>query len=178
MNYMQIEKASVANGKGIRTVLWVSGCSLHCKGCQNPESWDFNAGKPFDDKAKQELFCYLKNPYIQGITFSGGHPLDYKNAYAIYELILEIKEKYPQKDIWLYTGYSLTYEDFYSHPLSWMVSGEETKTNILQMCDVVVDGEFREELRDTTLPFRGSSNQRLIDVKKTIDNKKIILFKV
>lgn len=178
MNYMQIEKASVANGKGIRTVLWVSGCSLHCKGCQNPESWDFNAGKPFDDKAKQELFCYLENPYIQGITFSGGHPLDYKNAYTIYELILEIKEKYPQKDIWLYTGYSLTYEDFYSHPLSWMVSGEETKTNILQMCDVVVDGEFREELRDTTLPFRGSSNQRLIDVKKTIDNKKIILFKV
>lgn len=178
MNYMQIEKASVANGKGIRTVLWVSGCSLHCKGCQNPESWDFNAGKPFDDKAKQELFCYLKNPYIQGITFSGGHPLDYKNAYAIYELILEIKEKFPQKDIWLYTGYSLTYEDFYSHPLSWMVSGEETKINILQMCDVVVDGEFREELRDTTLPFRGSSNQRLIDVKKTIDNKKIILFKV
>ena len=177
MNYMQIEKASVANGKGIRTVLWVSGCSLHCKGCQNPESWDFNAGKPFDDKAKQELFCYLKNPYIQGITFSGGHPLDYKNAYAIYELILEIKEKFPQKDIWLYTGYSLTYEDFYSHPLSWMVSGEETKTNILQMCDVVVDGEFREEQRDTTLPFRGSSNQRLIDVKKTIDNKKIILFK-
>lgn len=177
MNYMQIEKASVANGKGIRTVLWVSGCSLHCKGCQNPESWDFNAGKPFDYKAKQELFCHLENPYIQGITFSGGHPLDYKNAYTIYELILEIKEKYPQKDIWLYTGYSLTYEDFYSHPLSWMVSGEETKTNILQMCDVVVDGEFREELRDTTLPFRGSSNQRLIDVKKTIDNKKIILFK-
>lgn len=177
MNYMQIEKASVANGKGIRTVLWVSGCSLHCKGCQNPESWDFNAGKPFDDKAKQKLFCYLENPYIQGITFSGGHPLDYKNAYTIYELILEIKEKYPQKDIWLYTGYSLTYEDFYSHPLSWMVSGEETKTNILQMCDVVVDGEFREELRDTTLPFRGSSNQRLIDVKKTIDNKKIVLFK-
>lgn len=178
MNYMQIEKASVANGKGIRTVLWVSGCSLHCKGCQNPESWDFNAGKPFDDKAKQELFCYLENPYIQGITFSGGHPLDYKNAYTIYELILEIKEKYPQKDIWLYTGYSLTYEDFYSNPLSLMVSREETKTNILQMCDVVVDGEFREELRDTTLPFRGSSNQRLIDVKKTIDNKKIILFKV
>ena len=177
MNYMQIEKASVANGKGIRTVLWVSGCSLHCKGCQNPESWDFNAGKPFDDKAKQELFCYLENPYIQGITFSGGHPLDYKNAYTIYELILEIKEKYPQKDIWLYTGYSLTYEDFYSNPLSLMVSREETKTNILQMCDVVVDGEFREELRDTTLPFRGSSNQRLIDVKKTIDNKKIILFK-
>lgn len=178
MNYLQIEKASVANGKGIRTVLWVSGCSLHCKGCQNPESWDFNAGKPFDENAKQELFNYLKNPYIQGITFSGGHPLEYQNTYTIYELILEIKEKFSQKDIWLYTGYSLTYDDFYIHPLSWMVSGEEIKINILQMCDVVVDGEFREELRDTTLPFRGSSNQRLIDVNATIENKKIVLFNV
>ena len=178
MNYLQIEKASVANGKGIRTVLWVSGCSLHCKGCQNPESWDFNAGKPFDENAKQELFNYLENPYIQGITFSGGHPLEYQNAYTIYELILEIKEKFPKKDIWLYTGYSLTYDDFYIHPLSWMVSGEETKINILRMCDVVVDGEFREELRDTTLPFRGSSNQRLIDVNATIKNKKIVLFNV
>lgn len=175
---MKIEKASVANGKGIRTVLWVSGCSLHCKGCQNPESWDFNAGQPFDEKAKQELFDYLTNPYIQGITFSGGHPLEYENAYTLYKLVLEIKEKFPKKDIWLYTGYSLTYEDFYIHPLSWAWSGEETKINFLKMCDVVVDGEYREDLRDITLPFRGSSNQRLIDVKKTIENKKIVLFEI
>lgn len=172
MNYMQIEKASVANGKGIRTVLWVSGCSLHCKGCQNPESWDFNAGKPFDIFAKQELFSYLEKPYIQGITFSGGHPLDKNNIHSICDLIIEIKEKYPNKDIWLYTGLTLSYGSFYYIPPE---EPSDFKV-ILRLCDVIVDGQYIEELRDTTLPFRGSSNQRLIDVKKTLKEKQIVLY--
>ena len=176
MNYLQIEKASVANGKGIRTVLWVSGCSLHCKGCQNPESWDFNAGKPFDDNAKQELFTYLENPYIQGLTISGGHPLEYENLADICNLVYDCKQQFQQKDIWLYTGKELTYQDFLYAPAGWR--NENSVNEIVKHCDVVVDGRYIEELRDTTLPFRGSSNQRLIDVKRTINDKKIVLFKV
>ena len=178
MNYMQIEKTSVANGKGIRTVLWVSGCSLHCKGCQNPESWDFNAGKPFDEEARKELFGYLSNPYIQGLTISGGHPLDPLNVDSVYKLLLEVKDKFPTKDIWLYTGFELTFKEF-DVPLIFSVMNYIGMVKaILQMCDVVVDGKYIVELRDTTLPFRGSSNQRLIDVKKTIENKEIVLFEI
>ena len=171
MNYMQIEKTSVANGKGIRTVLWVSGCSLHCKGCQNPETWDFKAGKPFDEKAKDELFEALDKPYIKGLTISGGNPLEFENQIALYNLLTEYKNRFPQKDVWLYTGFTFNeqvfeLDDFYIYK------------QILKMCDVIVDGEFIQEQRDITLPFRGSSNQRLIDVKQTLNNKKIVLLKI
>jgi len=174
MNYLQIEKASVANGIGVRTVLWVSGCSLHCKGCQNPETWDFNAGKPFDDKAKQELFSYLSLPYIRGLTISGGHPLEEKNVRAIVKLISDVIDIFPQKDIWLYTGLKLS-KDIFLSPFA----GERIdvyRHAALIYSNVVVDGEYREELRDTTLPFRGSSNQRLIDVKKTLNAGEIVLY--
>lgn len=173
---MQIEKASVANGKGIRTVLWVSGCSLHCKGCQNPETWDFFAGKHFDMEAEKELFDYISKPYIQGLTISGGHPLEKRNIKSILTLITRMKARFPEKDIWLYTGLNLTDNDFLS-PFGNGKYGIQKHT-VLNLCDVVVDGEYREELRDTTLAFRGSSNQRLIDVKQTIENQKIVLFKV
>ena len=99
MNYHKIEKTSIANGIGIRVVLWVSGCSLHCKGCHNPETWSLDSGKLFDEKAKKELFEALDKPYIQGITFSGGHPLEPQNAEEVLSLIKEIKEKFPAKDI-------------------------------------------------------------------------------
>ena len=96
MNYLQIDKASISNGPGVRVVLWVSGCKIHCKGCQNPESWDFCAGKLFDETAKQELFSALDKQYVRGITLSGGHPLEYENLPAIYDLTKEIKAKYPK----------------------------------------------------------------------------------
>lgn len=175
---MKIEKASVTNGKGIRTVLWVSGCSLHCKGCQNPETWDFSAGKLFDRAAKQKLFEYLALPYIQGLTISGGHPLERENVYAIYMLLLEVKKRFPNKDVWLYTGLELTYDDFNICPLDWTNPRATIRSHILNLCDVVVDGRYNEKLRDTTLPFRGSGNQRLIDVKQSIQNRKITLFRI
>ena len=174
MNYLSIEKTSVANGVGIRTVLWVSGCSLHCKGCHNPESWDFNAGKPFDKNAMKELMNCLSKPYINGLTISGGHPLENNNLSTVFSIISNVKAFEPTKDIWLYTGLNLEYNDFvFSNPKNRY---DMFKYNVLTYCDVVVDGEFREELRDTTLAFRGSSNQRLIDVKKTIKNKSIVLY--
>lgn len=163
MNYLGISKASVTDGPGVRVVLWVSGCNCKCNGCQNPESWNFNSGKLFDESAKQELFEALSKPYIQGITFSGGNPID--QPHQIFLLSNEIKKKFPDKNIWLYSGY--TYEQIY-------LSREKFKalTNI----DVLVDGPFIEDQKDLTLKFRGSKNQRIIDVKKTIEQGKVVLF--
>ena len=165
MNYHKIEKFSTANGAGIRVVLWVSGCSLHCKGCHNPQTWDFNSGKLFDNVAKQELFEALDKPYIRGITLSGGNPLD--RPYEIFLLLNEIKSKFPHKDIWLYSGH--TYEE--------ICSSREKFKAILNV-DVLVDGPYIEEQRDISLPFCGSKNQRLIDVKKTLKQGKVIQYKI
>lgn len=169
MNYLQIDTASISNGPGVRVVLWVAGCSIHCKGCQNPESWDFNAGKVFDENTKNNLFNALNKPYIKGITLSGGNPIGYKNSIPVFLLISEIKRKFPNKDIWLYTGQQLTMNDF-TQPSQDMIIENE----IFRLCDVVVDGPYIEEQRDITLKFRGSRNQRLIDVKETINQGKII----
>lgn len=165
MNYLKIEKTSIANGEGIRVVLWCSGCRLHCKNCQNPQSWDFNAGKLFDTEAKRELFEALDKSYIQGITFSGGHPLECENVETVYLLIKEIKEKFPQKDIWLYTGYTL--EQIFPLVATDMLDVNNLyRQEIVNMCDVVVDGKYIEELKDITLKWRGSSNQRVWDIKR------------
>ena len=173
MNYLHIDKTSINNGPGVRVVLWVSGCTVKCKGCQNPESWDFNSGKPFDEAAKQELFEALDKPYIQGITFSGGHPIERKNSCTILGLIEEIKKKFPSKDIWLYTGFKLSINDFAPMYLDMVIPHE-----IFKKCDVVVDGPYIEEQRDITLSFRGSKNQRLIDVKETLKQGQIIQYKI
>ena len=173
MNYHKIEKTSVANGTGIRVVLWVSGCSLHCNGCHNPETWSLNSGKHFDDDAKKELFASLNKPYVQGLTLSGGHPLEDENVECIYNLMLEIKDRFPEKDIWLYTGYH--FEDIVndqSENINAML-----RRKILTMCDVIVDGPFIEEEKDITLKWRGSRNQRVIDFKQSIEKNKIILYK-
>ena len=170
MNYHKIEKFSTENGIGVRVVLWVSGCSVHCAGCHNPQTWDFNSGKLFDKVAKQELLTALNKPYIQGISFSGGHPLEMQNIQDIFNLIIDIKTNMPNKDIWLYTGYQLSIDDF--------TQGTSAKRSILNMCDVVVDGPYIEEQRDITLSFCGSKNQRLIDVKETLKQNKIIQYKI
>ena len=153
MNYHKIEKASVSNGPGVRVVLWVSGCSIHCCGCHNPETWDPDSGMLFDETVKEELFKALDHEYIQGITFSGGHPLEPENISTVYQLITEIRERFPEKDIWLYTGYVLPEKiDPFMSLLDWTVF----------KCDVVVDGPFIEDQKDLTLLFRGSRNQRII----------------
>ena len=148
-------------------------CKLHCKNCQNPQSWDFNSGKLFDENAKKELFEALDKPYIQGITFSGGHPLENENVETIYLLIKEVKERFPTKDIWLYTGFTLeqifptVITDDFNLPRFY-------RQSIVEMCDVVVDGPYIEEQRDITLKFKGSKNQRIINVKETLKQNKII----
>ena len=178
MNYHKIEKTSIANGEGIRVVLWVSGCSLHCKGCHNPETWNLNSGKPFDEEAKKELFEALDKSYIQGITFSGGHPLEYENAETILNLIREVKERFSDKNIWLYTGYELNIFNFTSkiRGISESDNHHNIMQEILSLCDVVVDGRYIDEQRDITLKWRGSKNQRVIDVKASLEQEKVVLW--
>ena len=175
MNYHKIEKTSIANGNGVRVVLWVSGCSLHCKGCHNPQTWSLESGKLFNEDAKNELFDALSKPWIQGITFSGGHPLEYENLPCVYDLIKEVRMEYPNKDIWLYTGYTLSANDFdTTADICW--DNSLLANSILAMCDVVVDGPYIEDQKDLTLKWRGSKNQIVIDVKKTIEQGKVVLF--
>lgn len=148
MNYHEIEKCSISNGTGFRTVLYVSGCSMRCKGCFNSETWNKNSGKPFDDVAKQELLNSLNHSYIAGVTFSGGHPLEPYNFPEVVELMKEIKSTYPTKDIWVYTGYEFS-------------AVQRLSPEVLRYADVIVDGRFIEDLKDITLKFRGSSNQNI-----------------
>ena len=160
MRYHNITKDDMLNGDGLRVVLWVSGCSHHCKGCQNPMTWNPDDGLFFDEAAKMELFTELSKDYISGVTFSGGDPLYLLNVATITELAEEIKEKFQNKTIWIYTGY-----------LWEQVRGLQ----VILFADVLVDGEYVEALRDTQLPWRGSSNQRVIDVKRTLTTGTIVL---
>lgn len=141
------------NGDGLRVVLWVAGCSHCCKECQNPITWDPNGGIPFDNAAKQEIFDQLEKPYISGITFSGGDPFHAANRLEVRNLMAEIKEKYPDKTIWLYTG------DLWENVLHYAA---------MQYIDVLVDGEFQIDKKDVKLLWKGSSNQRVIDVPKSL----------
>ena len=165
MNYEKIDKCSVSNGAGVRTVLWVSGCDVHCHNCHNPQTWDFNSGIPFTDDSMQEILYDLSKPYIKGLTLSGGHPLDPHNAPKVLEIVKRVKMVFPNKDIWIYSGY--VWED---------IIKDNTLKEILKCTDVLVDGAYVDELRDISLAFRGSSNQRIIDVKKTLDSNEVILW--
>lgn len=153
MRYHNITKDDMLNGDGLRVVLWVAGCSHCCKECQNPLTWDPDGGLPFDEAAKAELFEQLEKPYISGITFSGGDPLHSANRLDVRGLMEEIKRKYPDKTIWLYTGDS--WEDILHYPM-------------MQYVDVLVDGEFQNGLKDNKLLWKGSRNQRVIDVQKSL----------
>lgn len=178
MNYLKIETENVCNGSGLRVVLWVSGCNHRCEGCQNPQTWDYKSGIPFDEKAKEELFNELSKDYISGITFSGGDPLHRNNIETVLDLINEMRISFPTKTIWLYTGYTwnqimhpiVTY-DF--NPIRDKII--KMRQEIVKQCDVLVDGEYKKELRDVTLHWIGSSNQKVIDVRKSLQFDKIIL---
>lgn len=159
MRYHNITKDDMLNGDGLRVVLWLSGCTHRCPGCHNPITWDINSGIPFDDSAKKELFEELGKKHISGITLSGGDPLHPTSLSEVEKLITEIKEAFPTKTIWLYTGFN--FEDIKS--LSFICD-----------VDVIVDGKFMVTLLDTQLHWRGSSNQRVIDVQRTLQSNTIV----
>lgn len=153
MRYHNITKDDMLNGDGLRVVLWVAGCSHCCSECHNPITWDPNGGLLFDEAAKQEIFAELEKNYISGITFSGGDPLHIANSFEVTRLAKEIRERFPEKTIWLYTG------------ALWE---EVCHMEIAKYLDVLVDGEFEVDKKDALLCWKGSSNQRVIDVKKTL----------
>lgn len=174
MNISGIIKDDIANGTGIRLSLFVSGCTHHCDGCFNSQTWDFNFGKPYTSEIQDEILDYLKKSYVTGLTILGGEPFEIVNQDAVWPLIREIKEKLPEKDIWMYSGY--LYEEL-TDVNNKRCHGKFTD-DILHNIDILVDGEFKIDLKDVRLNFRGSSNQRIIDVKETLKNNQIILSKL
>ena len=166
MNYHNIKTDDMLNGDGLRVTCWVSGCDIGCFNCYNPQTWDFNSGIPFTEDTMQELLYDLSKPYIKGLTLSGGHPLDPHNAAKVLEIVKRVKMVFPNKDIWIYTGY--VWED---------IIKDDTLKEILKRTDVLVDGAYIDELRDITLPFRGSSNQRIINVQESLKQNQVILWK-
>ena len=170
MYYSLIRNCDASNGTGVRVSLFVSGCRHHCKNCFNEETWDFYFGKEFTQDTLNQIIRFLKPNYISGLTLLGGDPLEPENQKTVLSIVKEVKSQYPSKDIWCYTGY--TFETDVMHRMR--IKYQETY-EILKYIDVLVDGEFKEELKNPLLKFRGSSNQRLIDVKKSLENGNTVI---
>ena len=171
MNYADIKQYDVANGLGVRVSVFVSGCTHHCKNCFNPEAWDFDYGKPFTQVEIQRILDYLKPSYVAGLSILGGEPFEKTNQEELVPLLKQVKERYPEKDIWCYSGYL-----FDSQILGQMSQESETTQKMLSYLDVLVEGRFVEEKKNLKLRFRGSENQRIIDVKKSLEAGRIVLW--
>ena len=169
MHYGKINKCDIANGEGIRVSLFVSGCRNRCKGCFQPETWDFNYGHEFTESTVEEIFLALDNASVRGLTILGGEPMEPENQKELLPFLLEIKSRFPQKTIWLYTGN--TYEELIGNHKNHT----EYTDKILSLIDILVDGRFVEEEKAIGLRFRGSKNQRIIDMQATLEHGKIVL---
>lgn len=164
MKYAKIRKMDISNGEGVRVSLFVQGCSFHCKNCFNQETWDFNGGKEFTTAEIQKIIELADKDYIAGLSILGGEPLHNNNVDEVFHIVATFKEKFPNKDIWLWTGFK--FEDAIK---------DSKRKFILRNIDVLIDGQFEEDKKDLTLKWRGSSNQRVIDCKKSLAENKIIL---
>jgi anaerobic ribonucleoside-triphosphate reductase activating protein len=171
MNYAGIKYCDIANGLGCRTVLFVSGCRNHCRDCFQPQTWDFSYGDPFDEQVQQEILDSLAPGYVQGLTLLGGEPFEPENQKALVPFVEKVKKQYPGKNIWAFTGYIYD-KDLIPQGRKYT----EDTDRLLDMIDVLVDGPFVAEEKDIRLKFRGSKNQRVIDLQKTRKDGKIILF--
>lgn len=169
MNYSNIKFNDIANGEGIRTSLFVSGCTHHCKNCFNKETWDFNYGKIFDEAVQNKIIESLKPNYINGLTLLGGEPMEPANQKGLIDFVKRVKASYPNKTVWCYSGY--TWEQLTSPSRAFCPWTKE----LLNQIDILVDGEFVEEKKDITLRFKGSSNQRIIDVQKSLKTNQVVL---
>lgn len=177
MRYTQIDEFETVNGEQIGISLYVQGCHFRCPGCFNSNTWDFNGGYEWTDEIKQKFIELAGRPYIKRISILGGCPLTKENIKDVMSLILELKDKYPQKKIWIYTGFS--WEDIW-FPYSEIVDSHNgdrfERFNTINEADVLIEGKFIEELKDITLPWRGSSNQRVIDIQESLKQNKIVLY--
>lgn len=171
MNYATIKKLDVANGPGVRVSLFVSGCTHHCKGCFNPEAWDFKYGQPFTQETESELFDALSKPYVRGLSLLGGEPFEPANQKVLVGFLKRFKEKFPTKDVWCYSGYNFEQDMLTGNLGPWEITEE-----MLSYIDILVDGEFVLELKNPNLRFRGSANQRVIRVQESIKTDEIVLW--
>lgn len=171
MNYSEIKNCDIANGPGVRVTLFVSGCTHHCEGCFNEMTWDFAYGEPFDESVYERILTYLEPDYIAGLTLLGGEPLEYTNWKELLPFVRTVKAKYPNKNIWCYTGYRFEEDILERFCVQWNDMQE-----FLTYIDVLVDGEFIMEQKDISLLFRGSRNQRIILVQESICTGGIVLW--
>ena len=171
MRYNKIRKMDISNGPGVRVSIFMQGCTFNCKNCFNPEAWDFNYGKEFTDTEINKVIEELDHSYVTGLSLLGGEPLEHSNQQGLLPLLRKVKEKLPDKNIWCYTGYT-----FDNDVMGKMCNNWEETPELLSYIDVIVDGKFEEEKKDIKLRFRGSSNQRIIDVKKSLKEKKAVLY--
>lgn len=171
MNYAAIKKRDIANGIGVRVSLFVSGCTHHCKNCFNKETWDFDYGEKFTEQTKSEILQMLKPDFVNGLSLLGGEPFEAQNQHELTKLLRAVKAEYPQKDVWCYTGYL-----FDKHLLSESRARTQYTDEMLSYIDILVDGPYIEEQKDISLQFRGSKNQRIIDVKQSLAMDSIILW--
>lgn len=171
MNYADIKNYDIANGPGVRVTLFVSGCTHHCEGCFNEVTWDFNYGSPFGEDAEKKIIADLEPDYIAGLTLLGGEPLEYANWQALLPFVRRVKKKYPEKDIWCYTGYLFEEDILGGFCRQW-----DDMKEFLSCIDVLVDGEFIPSQKDISLQFRGSANQRIILVQESLRSGKTVLW--
>lgn len=173
MNYATIKWTDIANGEGVRVSLFVSGCTHRCKNCFNEVAWDFSYGEPFGEAVQKKIIDALASEYIAGLSLLGGEPLEPQNQEALYPFVKRVREIYPRKTIWCYTGFIF---DEQSEILQEKYKNTPYTKELLSMFDVLVDGPYVEECKDIRLKFRGSSNQRVIDLQKTLRQKEIVLY--
>ena len=171
MNYGEIKLCDIANGEGVRTTLFVSGCRHHCKGCFQPETWDFSFGRPFTAEVEDQILDSLAPDYIDGLSVLGGEPFEPENQAVLLPFLKRVKARYPEKTIWCYSGYLLDAELLKESRARCACTDE-----LLSLLDVLVDGEFVEEKRNISLAFRGSENQRIIDVQKSLASGRVELY--
>lgn len=171
MNYGEIKKCDIANGEGVRTSLFVSGCTHHCKGCFNPATWDFGFGRPYTAETEQEIIDSLKPDYVDGLSLLGGEPFEPANQRELVKLLRRVRAELPKKNVWCYTGYL-----FDAELLSQSRARCEYTDEMLSMIDILVDGEFVEAKKNISLAFKGSENQRIIDVQKSLASGEVVLY--
>lgn len=171
MNYADIKIYDIANGPGIRVSLFVSGCTHHCKNCFNKETWDFSYGQPFTKEVQEKLLTCLDKPQIKGLTLLGGEPFERENQIALLPFVREVKRRFPDKDIWAFSGY-----DFEKDITGYMYRDWEATKELLSYIDVLVDGEFIEEQKSLNLRFKGSANQRTILVQESLAKGELVLY--
>ncbi len=172
MNVAEIKTNDIANGEGVRTSLFVSGCRHHCPDCFNEIAWDFSYGKPWSEETEQEILDSMAPPWIAGLSLLGGEPFEPENQKELLKLLKDFKNRYPQKNVWCYSGF--TFEEITGKKASRAFT--DISVEMLKYIDILVDGKFNKELKNMMLKFRGSENQRVIDVKKTLECSEIVLY--